>query len=177
MDALLTIDRLRGCVSKANTAAIAALYLSESMSYPKPEEVLLSDLLQLFNDPQAKPAWRKPWTATAQSQHKNLVTGAEYSGANPLVLELYAALRGHTTPLWLGSGQAKKIGCFPKKGSKAARILRPQLNQYEKTDDRWSDRAGCRRQCRDQCMGELQSDLCLQCVRSARQGCKGTGCT
>ena len=104
-------------------------------SYPKPEEVLLSDLLQLFNEPDAKPAWRKPWTATAQSQHKNLVTSAEYSGANPLVLELYAALRGHTTPLWLGSGQAKKIGCFPKKGSKAARILRPQLNQYEKTDD------------------------------------------
>ena len=104
------------------------------MSYPKPEEVLLQDLLQLFNDPNPCPKWRKPWTATAQSQHKNLVTGVEYSGANPLVLELYAALRGHTTPLWLGSGQAKKIGCFPKKGSKAARILRPQLNQYEKTD-------------------------------------------
>jgi antirestriction protein ArdC len=40
-------------------------------------------------------------------------------------------LRGHTLPLWIGASQAKARGWFPRKGSKAVRIVRPQLNKRE----------------------------------------------
>jgi antirestriction protein ArdC len=33
-------------------------------------------------------------------------------------------------PLWLGAGQGKPLGWWPKKGTKACRIIRPQLNSY-----------------------------------------------
>ena len=38
-------------------------------------------------------------------------------------------------PLWVGYGQAKAKGWLPAKGSKGARILRPQLNKREQTDE------------------------------------------
>ena len=105
-------------------------------SFNKPEDVLFNDLVSLFESGVELAPWRKPWDASKGSgSHRNLVTGQEYSGANPMLLEIYSAMRGQTMPLWIGSAQAKKIGCHPVKGSKAARILRPQLNQYEKTDD------------------------------------------
>jgi antirestriction protein ArdC len=78
--------------------------------------------------------WRKPWNAQ-QGQHRNPTSGAVYSGANPIVLELAMSLRGTDIPLWCGYGQAKAQGWHPRKGSKAALILRPEIHKREETDE------------------------------------------
>jgi antirestriction protein ArdC len=78
--------------------------------------------------------WRKPFKAE-QGQHRNPISGAVYSGANPLVLELAMSLRGTDLPLWCGYGQAKARGWNPRKGSKAALILRPEINKRVEVDE------------------------------------------
>jgi antirestriction protein ArdC len=78
--------------------------------------------------------WRKPWKAE-QGQHRNPISGAIYSGANPIVLELALSLRGSDLPLWSGYGQAKGQGWYPRKGSKAALILRPEIHKREEMDE------------------------------------------
>jgi antirestriction protein ArdC len=95
---------------------------------PTPEEKLCADLVALLE--RGTTPWRREWQAE-QGRHRNLITGAEYRGGNPILLELGAMLRGHTLPLWLGGAQAKDQGWFPRKGCTAARILRPQLNKRE----------------------------------------------
>ncbi|NDC35931.1 MAG: DUF1738 domain-containing protein, partial [Synechococcaceae bacterium WB9_2_112] len=95
---------------------------------PTPEEKLCADLVALLESGAAP--WRRPWQGH-QGHHRNLMTGADYKGSNPLLLELGAMMRGHTLPLWLGGAQAKAEGWFPRKGCTAARILRPQLNKRE----------------------------------------------
>ena len=42
------------------------------------------------------------------------------------------AMRGAELPFWCGFAEAKKLGIFPRKGSKSVRILRPQLHSSEK---------------------------------------------
>ena len=42
------------------------------------------------------------------------------------------AMRGAELPFWCGFAEAKKLGVFPRKGSKSVRILRPQLHSSEK---------------------------------------------
>ena len=96
------------------------------------EDKLVSDLIELM-ETSTLPPWRKPWTAT-NGAHRNLLTGKEYRGSNPLLLELGLLMRNVSLPLWCGAAQAKQHGWFPRKGSKCVRILRPQLNQHEKTD-------------------------------------------
>ncbi len=95
---------------------------------PTPEEQLAADLVALMESAELPP-WRREWHGH-QGQHRNLVTGAEYSGSNPLLLELGSLSRGHSMPLWLGAGQGKPLGWWPRKGTKACRIIRPQLNSY-----------------------------------------------
>lgn len=95
---------------------------------PTPEEQLAADLVALMESSELPP-WRREWHGHS-GNHRNLVTGAEYSGSNPLLLELGSLSRGHSMPLWLGAGQGKPLGWWPKKGSKACRIIRPQLNTY-----------------------------------------------
>jgi antirestriction protein ArdC len=95
---------------------------------PTPEEKLCADLVALLE--RGTTPWRREWQAE-QGRHRNLITGAEYRGGNPILLELGGMLRGHTLPLWLGGAQAKAEGWFPRKGCTAARILRPQLNKRE----------------------------------------------
>ena len=95
---------------------------------PTPEEQLAADLVALMESSELPP-WRREWHGHS-GNHRNLVTGAEYSGSNPLLLELGSLSRGHSMPLWLGAGQGKPLGWWPKKGSKACRIIRPQLNSY-----------------------------------------------
>jgi antirestriction protein ArdC len=95
---------------------------------PTPEEKLCADLVALLEQGTAK--WRRPWQGQA-GHHRNLITGAEYRGGNPILLELGALMRGHSMPLWLGGAQAKAEGWYPRKGCAAARILRPQLNKRE----------------------------------------------
>jgi antirestriction protein ArdC len=95
---------------------------------PTPEEKLCAELVALLE--QGPAPWRRPFQGQA-GRHRNLLTGAEYRGGNPLLLELGGIVRGHGLPLWLGGAQAKAEGWFPRKGCTAARILRPQLNKRE----------------------------------------------
>lgn len=95
---------------------------------PTPEEQLAADLVALMESSDLPP-WRREWHGHS-GNHRNLVTGAEYSGSNPLLLELGSLSRGHSMPLWLGAGQGKPLGWWPRKGAKACRIIRPQLNSY-----------------------------------------------
>lgn len=96
-----------------------------------PEEKLCAELIAAM-EAGVNP-WRMPWKAE-QGQHRNPISGAVYSGANPIVLELAMALRGSDLPLWMGYGQAKSQGWYPRKGSKAATILRPEIHKREEHD-------------------------------------------
>lgn len=96
---------------------------------PRPDEILVQDLITLMEQSDLAP-WRRDWAGQAGA-HRNLVTGHEYRGSNPILLELGAMLRGLTMPLWLGGAEAKGRGWFPRKGSKAVRIIRPQVNRRE----------------------------------------------
>jgi antirestriction protein ArdC len=96
-----------------------------------PEAKLACDLIALIE--QGTAPWRREWQGH-QGAHRNLLSAHEYRGSNPLLLEFGALLKGHTLPLWLGAAQAKANGWFPRKGSSAVRIVRPQLNQREKVD-------------------------------------------
>ena len=92
----------------------------------KIEDAILSDFMELLDNKQLDSVWTKEWTASKSQGHINFLTGHAYSGANPIILEMYQTLRGQELPLWVGYGQAKKdLNCIPKKGSKAAKILRP----------------------------------------------------
>jgi antirestriction protein ArdC len=94
------------------------------------EEKLCADLVAAME--KGVSPWRKPWKAE-QGQHRNPLSGAFYSGANPIVLELAMAIRGTDLPLWCGYGQAKGRGWHPRKGSKAALILRPEVHKREES--------------------------------------------
>lgn len=96
---------------------------------PKPDEILVQDLCTLMERDELAP-WRRPW-AGQSGQHRNLLTGHQYRGSNPILLELGSMLRGLAMPLWLGGAEAKGHGWFPRKGSKAVRIIRPQVNRRE----------------------------------------------
>ncbi len=90
---------------------------------PTPEEKLAADLVALMEagtDP-----WQRPWTGQA-GEHRNLLTGHQYRGGNPILLEVGNLSRGNTLPLWMGAAQAKQHGWHPAKGSKAARIMQPR---------------------------------------------------
>ena len=92
----------------------------------KIEDAILADFMELLDNQQLDNVWTKEWTSSKSQGHINFLTGHAYSGANPIILEMYQTLRGQDLPLWVGYGQAKKdLNCIPKKGSKAAKILRP----------------------------------------------------
>jgi antirestriction protein ArdC len=90
---------------------------------PSPEEKLAADLIDLLE--RGVNPWRRPWVGH-QGEHRNLLTGHQYRGGNPLLLEVGNLSRGNTLPLWMGAGQAKANGWHPAKGSKAARIAQPR---------------------------------------------------
>jgi len=101
---------------------------------PSPEEKLCTALVQLLE--QGTNPWRRDWAQLGQQgQHRNLVTGAAYRGSNPAVLEMWAACRGYSLPLWLGCAQAKAKGWYPRKGSQGCYVLRPQLNRRQLEDE------------------------------------------
>ena len=101
---------------------------------PTAEEKLCAELVQLL-EAGVNP-WRRDWAKQGQQgQHRNLLTGANYRGSNPAVLEMYSACRGFALPLWLGGAQAKQQGWFPRKGSKGCYVLRPQLNKRQMEDE------------------------------------------
>ena len=73
--------------------------------------------------------WRREWDAAAGGHHVNLLSGRRYRGANPVLLTLGMHLRGSALPYWCGFAEAKALGIFPRKGSKAVHVLRPQVHQ------------------------------------------------
>ena len=73
--------------------------------------------------------WRREWDAAAGGHHVNLLSGRRYRGANPVLLTLGLHLRGSALPYWCGFAEAKALGIFPRKGSKAVHVLRPQVHQ------------------------------------------------
>ncbi|MCP9943341.1 DUF1738 domain-containing protein [Cyanobium sp. ATX 6E8] len=73
--------------------------------------------------------WRREWDAAAGGHHVNLLSGRRYRGANPVLLTLGLHLRGSALPYWCGFAEAKALGIFPRKGSKAVYVLRPQLHE------------------------------------------------
>ena len=78
--------------------------------------------------------WRREWDATAGGHHVNLLSGRRYRGANPVLLTLGMHLRGSALPYWCGFAEAKALGIFPRKGSKAVHVLRPQVHQLGSAD-------------------------------------------
>jgi antirestriction protein ArdC len=73
--------------------------------------------------------WRKPWDGSGGGHHCNLISGHRYRGSNPILLTLGMHIRGSALPFWCGYAEAKGLGISPKKGSRAALILRPWLHQ------------------------------------------------
>jgi antirestriction protein ArdC len=98
---------------------------------PSPEEKLAADLIALME--QGINPWRRPWVGH-NGEHRNLLTGHQYRGGNPLLLEVGNLSRGNALPLWMGAGQAKANGWHPAKGSKAARIAQPRPVKFEDPD-------------------------------------------
>lgn len=99
-------------------------------SYVKPEELIVNELIRALED--GVPVWRKEWSC--KGGFRNLLTGKNYQGSNPALLCISSAVRGWHLPLFIGGGQAKSIGCLPKKGSKSARIMQPLQRSFELKD-------------------------------------------
>ena len=101
--------------------------MNAKKSYVKPEELIVNELIKALED--GVPVWRKDWTV--KGGFRNLLTGKNYQGSNPALLCISSAVRGWHLPLFIGGGQAKSIGCLPKKGSKSARIMQPLQRSFE----------------------------------------------
>jgi antirestriction protein ArdC len=96
---------------------------------PTAEEKLVASLIELMEAGSAP--WRRPWDGSGGGHHVNLISGHRYRGANPILLTLGMHIRGSALPFWCGFAEARKLGIFPRKGSKAVHILRPQLHSRE----------------------------------------------
>jgi antirestriction protein ArdC len=78
--------------------------------------------------------WQKPWKSRAAETTKNFSTGKEYKGFNRLYLSMLSTLHGST--LWIGYGQAKKLGGNVKKGEKGTQILAPMIFKDKKNPEK-----------------------------------------
>jgi antirestriction protein ArdC len=72
--------------------------------------------------------WRRDWDAAGGGHQVNLFSGRRYRGINPVLLQLGQHRRGSSLPYWCGYAEARARGLFPRKGSKAVHVLRPQLH-------------------------------------------------
>jgi len=96
---------------------------------PTAEEKIVASLIELMEAGSAP--WRRPWDGSGGGHHVNLISGHRYRGANPILLTLGIHIRSSSFPFWCGFAEARKLGIFPRKGSKAVHILRPQLLSRE----------------------------------------------
>jgi antirestriction protein ArdC len=96
---------------------------------PTAEEKIVALLIELMEAGSAP--WRRPWDGSGGGHHVNLLSGHRNRGANPILLTLGMHIRGSATPFWCGFAEARKHGIYPRKGSKAVHILRPQLHSRE----------------------------------------------
>lgn len=60
--------------------------------------------------------WRKTWSSEAP---KNLVSGKEYRGINPFLLDSM----GYASPYWLTFKQAKQLGGYVNKGERSTPVV------------------------------------------------------
>ena len=97
-----------------------------------PEEKLVTSLVTLLEA--GTSPWRREWDAATGGHQVNLLSGRRYCGANPVLLSLGMHLRGSALPYWCGFGEAKALGIFPRKGSKAVHVLRPQLHHHSESE-------------------------------------------
>ena len=104
-----------------------APFAASRLSGPTAQERLVLSLIELMQ--QGVAPWRKPWDGSGGGHHCNLISGHRYRGSNPILLTLGMHIRGSALPFWCGYAEAKGLGISPRKGSKAAMILRPQLHQ------------------------------------------------
>ena len=102
-------------------------------SGPTAQECLVQGLIELMQ--QGVAPWRKPWDGSGGGHHCNLISGHRYRGSNPILLTLGMHIRGSALPFWCGYAEAKGLGISPKKGNKAAMILRPQLHKAADQQD------------------------------------------
>ena len=116
--------------AKSKSKAPAA---ASRRSRPTAQERLVQGLIELMQ--QGVAPWRKPWDGSGGGHHCNLISGHRYRGSNPILLTLGMHIRGSALPFWCGYAEAKGLGISPKKGSKAAMILRPQLHQQVNQQD------------------------------------------
>jgi antirestriction protein ArdC len=91
-----------------------------------PEEKQVGSLIALLEA--GTTPWRREWDAAAGGHHVNLLSGRRYRGSNPVLLTLGMHLRGSALPYWCGFTEAKALRIFPRKGSKAVHVLRPQVH-------------------------------------------------
>ena len=102
-------------------------------SGPNAQERLVQGLIELMQ--QGVAPWRKPWDGSGGGHHCNLISGHRYQGSNPILITLGMNIRGSALPFWCGYAEAKGLGISPKKGSKAAMILRPQVHKAADQQD------------------------------------------
>lgn len=72
--------------------------------------------------------WQKPWNGRSNAP-TNLATGKEYTGLNWIYLSILSV--GYDYNLWIGYGQARKLGGHVRKGEKGTPILRPMMRKGE----------------------------------------------
>ncbi len=99
---------------------------------PVAEDRLVSSLISLMERGTAP--WRREWDGQRGGHHVNLFSGRGYRGANPILLTLGLHQRGATLPYWCGAGEAKAHGLWPRRGSKAVIVVRPQVRRSSATD-------------------------------------------
>jgi antirestriction protein ArdC len=101
------------------------------LSSPAPrvsaEERLVGSLIALLEA--GTTPWRRDWDGAGGGHQVNLFSGRRYRGANPVLLQLGQQLRASSLPYWCGFAEARARGIFPRKGSKAVHVLRPQLHR------------------------------------------------
>jgi antirestriction protein ArdC len=103
-----------------------AAVLSSPASRVSAEERLVGSLIALLEA--GTTPWRRDWDGAGGGHQVNLFSGRRYRGANPVLLQLGQHLRASSLPYWCGFAEARARGIFPRKGSKAVHVLRPQLH-------------------------------------------------
>jgi hypothetical protein len=71
-------------MSKANTTKTKTRAKSRRSDGPSAEELLVADLVALMESNDLPP-WRREWSGH-HGEHRNLETGQQYRGANPILL-------------------------------------------------------------------------------------------
>ncbi|WP_432787012.1 DNA primase TraC [Oligella sp. MSHR50489EDL] len=92
-------------------------YKKSGAERPDPIKEFADDLIKLLEENKAP--WQRPWDTSMVAPPYNASTGKAYRGINNLSL----MKRQFVDPRWLTFNQAKEMGCFVKKGEKAAKVI------------------------------------------------------